>query len=161
MSKEPISSNLFDIIIEYSQKATAKKVPVENSLRRTSPLLTFCQNFYAQFFQNVLRHEITSIDPRAKRDAVRIRRELKRAGEAEQTIRVITWFEKLCDIYPDILALGYASRGYGFHDFHQSYMIPLLERILAWAEAKSLSSMERRTRIALAAFRKATGDLLT
>ena len=57
----PVAPELFDVLVEYAKEIEQGKVKPAR-LASTSPALTFCDNFYAQFFQNVLGREITSFD---------------------------------------------------------------------------------------------------
>jgi hypothetical protein len=151
----PVAPELFDVLIEYAKDlADGKFKPAR--LASTSPALTFCDNFYAQFFQNELGREITSFDGEAKKLAVQCRLEVKDKGGLASTIQLITWFEKLCDLYPDVLALGYgAGTKTEFLKFHNEYLLPLLERASAWAEASNYAEIRGKAGLTLAALQKA------
>lgn len=132
MSQPIIALRLFEMLTDYT-KAIKKG---EVALDATSPALNFCVNFYAQFFQNRLGRPIEHFDRAAKEAAVGILLAQKEANGPASVILLITWFEKLCEIYPDVLALSYgAASKTVFFDFNK-YLLTLLERISAWAKAE-------------------------
>jgi hypothetical protein len=151
-----VNPKLFDVLIEYAQGVESGQIHPAKSLAETSPALTFCESFYAQFFQNELRLRITSFDNESKKAAVALRMNLKKKRTPRAVIQLITWFEKLCDIYPNVLALGYGGGSkLSFYDFHANYLVVLLSRILAWANAGKSSALKMKVREALAAMRRA------
>jgi hypothetical protein len=54
----PVAPELFDVLTQYAQDMKQGKIKPVPSAGSTSPALTFCENFYAQFFQNRLNTEI-------------------------------------------------------------------------------------------------------
>ena len=125
----PVAPELFDLLPAYAKEMQDGKITVTPSLASTSPAVVFCQNFYLQFFQNRLNKEITRFDSATKKTAVELRLEIKDAHGPRPVILLITWFEKLCDIYPNLLALGYGvATKTIFLDFHNNYLLILLER---------------------------------
>jgi hypothetical protein len=130
----PVEPSLFELVEKYAQELNDGKVSAEKPLKRTAGIVAFCQNFYLQFFQNVLNSPITSIGMPAKRVAARVAVERGDALSAE-TNALVSWFEELCDIYPDVLALGYGGSVAAFRRFHEEYIPTLLERIIEWASA--------------------------
>jgi hypothetical protein len=146
----PVQRALFDVLIAYAKGIESGAIRPTQSLAATSPALTFCENFYAQFFQNELREEIKGFNLENKRIAVRTRLALKARRRPTATVQLITWFEKLCDIYPNVLALAYGGgTRIGFHDFHMNYLITLLKRITTWARVRKYGSLERTSQTAL------------
>jgi hypothetical protein len=72
------------------------------------------------------------------------------------TIQLITWFEKLCDIYPNVIALGYGGgTTASFLDFHKDYLLVLLDRIAAWAKVANYPEIEQKATSTLSVLRKA------
>lgn len=152
----PVSAGLFDILLAYANDITSGKVIPSKSRASTSPALTFCENFYAQFFQNELGSEIQTFGPESKKDAIRLRLRLTASNEHTETIQLITWFEKLCDIYPNVLALGYGGgTSAAFVRFHKEYLIMLLERICAWAAVSGYQDVKDKSEQALSALKEA------
>ncbi len=155
----PIAPELFDVLTDYTKDIEAGKIKETPTLASTSPALTFCENFYAQFFQNVAGREITGFNNDTKKEAVRIRLRMKKAKTPKTppaTIQLITWFEKLCEIYPNVLALGYGGGStVAFIGFHKDYLLVLLERTAAWAKAANSPEIEQRATSAVSDLRKA------
>lgn len=151
-----VAPELMDIIIEYAAAITAGKIKPKPSIGSKSGALEFCENFYAQFFQNKLGKEIKRFDAAAKRDAIGLRLDAKQKGSPAVVIQLITWFEKLCDIYPTVLALGYGTGSKtAFDEFHNVYLVTLLERIVKWSEHDQLQPLQQRSREALTALKAA------
>lgn len=151
----PVEPSLFDLLNDYAAAIERGEFDPTRSLAWTSPALTFCENFYAQFFQRELGEMITGFSLSNKRIAVRARLAV-RATSPAATIQLITWFEKLCDIHPNVLALSYGGGSpVGFRDFHANYLMTLLRRIRAWAEAKAYRALEERSQDALTALERA------
>ena len=68
----------------------------------------FCDNFYAQFFQNRMKQEITGCGKAGKESVVKLR--LKVDGtEKHEIVLLITWFERYCDIRYDIFSEAYGG----------------------------------------------------
>jgi hypothetical protein len=151
---------LFDLLLTYANDRATGRIKPTRSLASTSPALTFCENFYAQFFQNELGQEITTFNQQTKTAAVRLRLQLKKKRTPKSTIELVTWFEKLCDIYPNVLALAYGGGSrITFVDFHANYLITPLVRGAAWAKAKKYPDVAKKARLALAALKKGLAAL--
>ena len=157
--KLPVNPELFDILLKYVRQVERGKVDIESPLQEASPLLTFCENFFAQFFQNELKGKITSVDSAAKKQAVKIRRKLKERGGDKEVLLLVTWFEQLCDIYPDIQNLLYVSEPAGFSlEFHHGYIPTLLKRIEDWARKRNYAQIEKRCRACLEKWKSVLGE---
>src|SRR5271165_5473400 len=100
----PVAPELFDVLLQCAKDAKKGKV---KSGGETSAALTFCENFYAQFFQNRMRHQIERFDRAAKESAIRLRMEVKEKKGPKVIVLLILWYEKLCEILHGILALEY------------------------------------------------------
>ena len=149
----PIRIELFDTLIEYAEKVERGELA---AIAATPFAIVFCENFYAQFFQNVVQQEIKGFNLDNKKLAVRARLGLKRKRAPAATIELITWFEKLCDIYPNVLALGYGGGGgkMSLQDFQRNYLSTLLKRIAAWAKGRKHSALEKKARDTLATLQR-------
>lgn len=140
----PIEITLFDVLVAYAQQVQRREL---NAVAATAFAITFCENFYAQFFQNVVQVEIKGFNRENKQLAVRARLALKKKRASTKTIQVITWFEKLCDIYPNVLALGYGGgTKQSLQEFHRSYLGALLKRIAAWAKVAKNPALDKKAR---------------
>lgn len=155
----PVSAELFDILIEYADDVIAGEIDFSRRLRQSSPVITFCQGFFVQFFQNELGEEITSIDGHAKQKAVRVRRRLVAAQEARETVLVVTWFEKLVEIYRDVLTITYGESTEGLRDFYENYVLELLMRARSWAESRGLADLVTKIGAAIARFEEAIDEV--
>jgi len=151
----PVAPQLFEVLTIYVDNIRAGKIKPTPSIGDTSPALTFCENFYAQFFQNRLQKPITTFTSQAKEDAIRILMAIKGKAPVE-VVQLIAWFERLCDDYADILALGYGTgTRKTFYDFHNKYLVTLLERAAAWANVEKFPEIETVARKALDDLRQA------
>lgn len=158
MNASPISPELFGLLAQYARDVLGGRIQLGAKPRKTSPVIVFCQSFYAQFFENVIGTEITAIDLEAKRASVRARHRLKEAQDEPgipETILLLTWFERFCDIYADVLALGYGGLRSRFVDFLRGYVEKLLVRSLAWANAQQLQPLAAEMENALTLLRQA------
>jgi hypothetical protein len=89
----PVAPELFDVLIQYAEDMKQGKIKAAPSVGSTSPALTFCENFYAQFFQNRLHTEIKQFTLMAKQSAIRLRLEIKDKNGPSVVIQLITWYE--------------------------------------------------------------------
>jgi hypothetical protein len=152
----PVAPALFDVLTQYAKDIEQGKVKPSPSMGATSPALTFCENFYAQFFQNRLGQQIKRFDLAAKKTAIGLRLKLKGDGGPTVIIQLITWYEKLCDIYSSVLALGYGGGSRAtFLDFHENYLLTLLERASAWAKFENFPDIEQKATSTLSEIKKA------
>lgn len=150
----PVAPELFDLLIRYATDMEEGKIKPTPSLGSTSPALTFCENFYAQFFQNRLHKEIKQFNLEAKKAAIRLRLEIKDGHGPLAVIQLITWYEKLCEIYPGVLALGYGVGSKAvFVEFHNNYLLTLLERASTWAVDEKYPEIDQKAQEALQGLR--------
>ena len=74
----PVAPELFDVLIDYDKHMEQAKAKQPQPITSTSPALEFCENFYAQFFQNRLGNEIRRFNGwLAEKIAVRLTRQVK------------------------------------------------------------------------------------
>jgi len=129
-----IAPTLFDSINDYSRAIVRDKALPDD------PPLTFCDNFYLQFFQNRLGHEITGYGKQSKESAVRLRDEVtKKSGRAaaHHLVRtpLLRWHEVFSETYG-----GESTEATGIF---LDYLQLLLERISAWAVAEKLAVIQQ------------------
>jgi len=152
----PVAPELFDILSQYAKEIEQGKIKPSPAMGATSPALTFCENFYAQFFQNRLGQKIEHFNLEAKKAAIELRLKIKEANGASTIIQLITWYEKLCDMYPNLLALGYGGGSRAtFFDFHNNYLLTLLERASAWAQSENFLDIEQKAKATFSEMQKA------
>jgi hypothetical protein len=60
MADTPVAPEVFDFIDDFMAKGNIWSVAGHASLDSDSSVLAFCENFFAQFFENELDSEITS-----------------------------------------------------------------------------------------------------
>ncbi|MGO9377802.1 MAG: nucleotidyltransferase domain-containing protein [Dissulfurispiraceae bacterium] len=151
----PVAPELFEILIQYAKDIEQGKVEL-SSAGTISPALTFCENFYAQFFQNRMAQPIENINLKTKEAAIRLRLEVKGNNGPAAIVQLIAWFEKLCDDYSSLLALCCgAGSSDTFFDFHHNYLMTLLERASSWAHTEYFADIEERARASFEELQKA------
>jgi hypothetical protein len=131
-AKPFVEPTLFELVQKYAKDITEGRVKAGDRLKRTTPIIVFCQNFFLQFFENVFDHPITGIDMQSKAEATRLRIGTN-GKDNDSKRRLIAQFESLCDLWPDALGFGYGGSKGGFVDFHKRYLPRLLDRIVSWA----------------------------
>jgi hypothetical protein len=155
-TEPPVAPTLFELVMEYSRKYASGGINPAKPLTQAAPIIVFCQNFYVQFFQNVLNTSIVAVDDQSKRTAARLAVAREKAGETPEVLALIAWFEKLCDLWRDVLALGYGlSPGPFFIDFHESYVKRLLDRADAWAQKTDFEALKEASSKAREAYKTA------
>lgn len=160
MSGEPehvVSPALFDLIDEYVEQLKSGTALTGKVVPETSPVITFTQNAFAQFFQNEVGSEITGFDFRDKRRAARGRRS-KRSQLSKQTLSLISLFEQFCDVHDDVLGAGYGGQASVLEEFHCKLVVRLLERLRALAAVKHDPELRSRADSALKSFEPAVSD---
>jgi hypothetical protein len=160
----PVSPVLFDLVTAYAGEIETAKALPKGPLKQKTPIVEFCRSFFAQFFENVLGQEITGIDSDTKLEATTKRLELE--GEREHTaepakaeleakVSLISSFEDLCEMWPDVLGFSYGGSASEYKRFHTTYVPELLAQIETWANAASEMAIAERAREALAVYKPA------
>ena len=121
MTASQVKPALLDLVRDYAATVASGKVDASRPLLRTTPIIVFCENFFLQFFETLGR-PILSVDPISKRAAVELAADLKQRGDRRETILVIRWFEEFCDLFNDVLAMGYGGSRVVFASFHTVYV---------------------------------------
>lgn len=149
-----VSPALFDSIDEYVEQLNSGTALSDKVVPETSPLLTFTENAFAQFFQNEVGTEITGFDFKAKRRAARLRysRKDRLSKEARS---LISLFEQFCDVHEDVLGAGYGGQASVLEDFHRKLVVRLLERLQALAGGNHDRELRARAASALGSFEQA------
>jgi hypothetical protein len=141
---------LFDLVIAFAAPLQAEEAG--EALGNAADLLVFCENFYAQFIQNELQFQITGLDEINKHKVIAFRLEQREPPLVAATVALLQWFEHLCDIAPDVLALRYDAAGaQGLPDFLSDYLPTLFQRIQNWATGRNLPELVERSRAAASA----------
>lgn len=151
MPEHVVSPALFDSIDEYVEQLEAGTALSGTVVPETSPIISFTENAFAQFFENGVGKEIIGFDTMAKIEAARLRR----AGKEKlpKPVRaLISLFEQFCDIHDDVLGAGYGGQASVLRDFHSKLVIRLLQRLGALADALGDGELRDRASSSLEAF---------
>jgi hypothetical protein len=152
-----LSPALFDLIDEYVEQLKSGTALSGKVVPETSPVITFTQNAFAQFFENEVGSEITGFDFKQKQRAARLRYS-KKNRLSTQALALISLFEQFCDVYEDVLGAGYGGQASVLEEFHCKLVVRLLERLRALAGAKHDSELRARVSSALVNFEEAASD---
>jgi hypothetical protein len=154
----PITASLF----LFAEEA-AQEIKDEHSQGKTisvpSPALTFFQNFFVQFFANVCGKKIVGTTHASKITAAKLRLTGARDGETVEWQQLIAWFERFCDNRRDIAADYGDDEVDVVRDFHESMMLGLLDRIVAWANAAGEAEIAKRAEEAKETYEQAIQDV--
>lgn len=150
-----ISPELFESVHEYSELLeSGQAFSAKNVVPQTSPIISFTENAFAQFFENEVRSEITGFDEKFKQRAVRARYR-KKAELTSQALALIVLFEQFCDIHEDVIAGGYGGTIVVLEEFHVKYVPRLLDRIRALAGVRKDTELRESADTALAQYENA------
>jgi hypothetical protein len=142
-----VAPELFDRLIEYASEVERKK-------ETSSQPIDFCDNFFAQFFQNRMKQEITGFGSAAKESAVKLRLKVT-TKERKEIVLLIARFEGYCDMRYDVFAEEYGGGSGDALSRFQDYLDNLLESIHSWAESEKLTDVARESANARAALQHA------
>jgi hypothetical protein len=144
LMNSPIELRLFDFVDEFAREVdTGTREPGEE-LPKGAQIVVFCQSFFDQLFAKVLKHPITGLDPESKRKAARLAEELKVKGVSPELRRLIVLFEGFCDLYAEVVDGSYGAETITYRQFHEKYMVRLLDRAWTWAVHASYPDLAER-----------------
>ena len=149
-----ISLSLFDSIDEYTEDLEKGTAITKDVVPRTSPLLSFIENAFAQFFQNQVGTEIRGFDHICKIEAILLRR-TKKSELLPETRSLIALFEQFCDVHDDVIGAGYGGQPSVLEEFHRKHVVRLLERLRSLAKARDDSELYKRVDSSMKRFGKA------
>ena len=116
----------------------------ENDPSADSPL-TFCENFFPQFFEKRLQHEIKGYGKEQRQAAIKLRLDAEERKEKPEVVLLITSFDRYCEVRYDVFSETYGGEsGEAFSAFLE-YLESLLQRISAWAAAEQLEEIRQRS----------------
>jgi hypothetical protein len=130
--RQPIEPSLFEYIDDYLKESSITQARVL-PLAADSNLLVFLDNFFAQFFQNVLGHEIKSVTQVGAFEATKLQRRHKEWPADVK--RLVKDFKHIGKARRDLLGLAYGGGTSQLTEFHVKTMPELLADIEAWARA--------------------------
>lgn len=155
MTDHVISPALFESVHEYVELLeSGEAFSARNVVPGTSPIISFTENSFAQFFENEVGSEIMGFDEKFQKRAVRARYR-KKGDLSQQALAMIVLFEQFCDIHEDVIAGGYGGASAVLEEFHVKYVSRLLERIRALAGAKNDAELRDAADTALAQYENA------
>lgn len=146
-----VAPELFERLIEYASG-------VERDKETSSEPTDFCDNFYAQFFQNRMNHEITGFGKAAKESAVKLRLKVQ-TTEGQEIVQLIAGFEQYCDMRYDVFSDEYGGGSGDATSVFQDYLVKLLGYIAGWAGLEKLTDIERESAKASSALQHALESL--
>jgi hypothetical protein len=129
--REPIEPSLFEYIDEYLKESSITQVQLP--LTPDSNLIVFLDNFFAQFFQNVLGREIKSATQLGAFEATKLQRHNK--DWPAEVKRLVRDFKRIGKSRRDLLGQAYGGGTSQLSEFHFRTMPELLTDIEAWARA--------------------------
>jgi hypothetical protein len=142
-----VAPELFDTLVEYAGE-------VERNKETSSAPTNFCDNFYAQFFQNRMKQEITGFGNAAKESAVKLRLTVE-AKEGKEIVLLIALFERYCDVRYDVFSEEYGGGSGNALSAFQDYLGNLLDGITGWARLEKLTDIESNSVKARSALQEA------
>jgi hypothetical protein len=158
-----VSLTLFDLLDEYGEDLNEGTAIRARAVPRTAPVLIFTENAFAQFFENELGREIRGFDATAKRKAADVRRRRKTTKDgrplSNQARLLISLFERFCDMHEDVIGAGYGGGSAVLEEFHETFMVRLLERLRAFAGAKKDRALRSRADDALSSWESAIEEI--
>jgi hypothetical protein len=138
----PIAPGLFDAVDEYTEAIARGPASDDGAV-----IFFFSQNFFLQFFENVLHEKITGFSEEAKLAATRLRLSLAGA-DLLPVRRVLVRFEKFCEMSSDPTSGQYYPTDESFLERNKLYLPRLLRTIAAWATSAGLSDIAHRSQLA-------------
>ena len=138
MATPAVEPNVFNFLDQHLMAVAAGKFDTTTAVKRETPIVEFCVTFFQQLFESEFREEIVAVDDTSKAQATRIRLRLKRTNvhlAKDGLVKLVSSFEELCDLWPDVLGFAYGGSASEFQRFHYTYLPRLLERIEEWARA--------------------------
>ena len=158
-NESPIALALFDRVDDYTKAISSGQVTSGASLTPDTAIYVFYQNFFLQFFENVLHvPPITGFGADAESAATSLR--LSLAGPDNLPARrVLVQFEKFCDILSDLEGGLYFPSQDSFTRFHKLFIPRLLRSIVAWAASAGLMEIAQRALLAFNAYTAAVANL--
>lgn len=131
--KELIAPGVFKEVADYAASMKDGTVKLDKPLVDTTPIILFCQNFFAQFFDNVVNSPIEGIDQQSKEESVALRHAMSDDETKVVVRKMLALFEELCDEWPEVLGLISGFLRDDLLDFHVLFLPSLFEGINEWA----------------------------
>lgn len=142
MSSNAVEPQLFDLLDEYVESIRSGGAGATQSVRGSSRVIVFLQSFYEQLFAYCFDLELQAFDDESKRLVV----EMRHGREVPNgLIPIVSDFELLCDLYPDIIGASYGGGSTAtFQRFHRRFLPHLLRSVAAWSRETGSDELSRR-----------------
>jgi len=141
---EPIRLDLFNRVDDYADSIVRGAVTSDSVIENT-PIYVFYENFFLQFFDNVMHEHITGFDRAAQDKADGMRLSLE--GSAQAPVRrMIEQFEDFCELRAELPGGMYFTSDDDFVHFHEYYIPRLLQTIEEWAASAGLPELAQRAK---------------
>lgn len=146
MTEPAVEPKVFDFLDDHLTSVASGKFDTNTAVKRETPIVDFCVTFFQQLFESQFREVIVAVDDKSKTQATRVRLGLN-GDEQGALVKLVSSFEELCDLWPDVLGFAYGGSATEFQRFHYTYLPRLLERIETWAQdAEESVLLERVTK---------------
>jgi hypothetical protein len=159
MTSSQIEPRLFDLLDEYCAAIIAGTIRSATAVRRSSNVITFLRSFFEQLFASSFDVQLEAFDYESKRMSVALRHD----GEREvprRLVPIVSAFEELCDLYPDIIGVSYGGGSTTmFRRFHERYLPRLLRSVRRWAIESGQDELEERVRTSAELVGKALAEM--
>jgi hypothetical protein len=155
MTGPPVELALFDLLDEYSAAIVAGEVTSGRRVATSSKIIIFLQSFFEQLFASCFALQLEAFDDESKRMSV----ELRHGRDVTEKLRpVVSAFEEVCDLYPDIIGASYGGGSEAtFRRFHKRYLPRLLRSAAAWANGADERDLAARITESAQAYNSAIG----
>jgi hypothetical protein len=153
MTSSDVEPGLFDLLDEYSAGIADGTIESGRRVARTSKVITFLQSLFEQLFASAFDMQLEAFDDESKRMSVALRHERDVAPDLRP---IVSAFEELCDLYPDIIGASYGGGSTAtFRRFHKRYLPRLLRSCKQWATSSGQDVLKVRVEASGESFKKA------
>lgn len=158
MNSKPIAPEIFNRIDEAIE-ALANKGQVDEPLDFGSPIREFCRIFYEQFFANVANKRLLDISAESALEATLLLRDPKRDW-SEEARALLTTFQHLYKMDADVRGQNYGGDGDIYREFHEVFVVDLIDEIRAWAESQDERALAERATASAEAYAEAVSKAI-
>ncbi|MBS0549186.1 MAG: hypothetical protein JSR24_15625 [Proteobacteria bacterium] len=158
MDSKPIAPEVFNFVDE-AIKALATKGQIDEPLDFESPIREFCRTFYEQFFANVAKKRLLDISADSALEATLLLRSPKQNWTEEARALLVT-FQHLYKMDADVRGQNYGGDSDIYREFHETFVIELIEEIGAWAKAEDEEELATRAQESATAYSKAVSKAI-
>lgn len=158
MNSQPIAPEVFDFI-DDAIAALGTKGVVDEPLDFGSPVREFCRTFYEQFFANVANKRLLDISVESALEATLMLRDPKRTWTNESRALLVS-FQHLYKMDADVRGRNYGGDGDIYREFHEVFVVELIEEIATWAEAEAETTLASRAKASATAYAEAVSKAI-